>query len=217
MTPTASNALAEVLTLARGLSLDVAATSAFIGGLLWLFGWRFHRFWIVLSITATSGIVGLVFGQTAGLQVLAVGLLLAVISGLLALHLARVFAVVGAGLATMVAADTLAPNFKEPLLSFLAGGLLGVLLFRLLTMVMTSLLGGSVMLTGGLLAMEKMQSSFDAVTWANDNAKRVAIGLGVVTLLGVILQGAVERQLSRPKGKAKPKAKAALKSVAEAA
>jgi hypothetical protein len=193
MPPLPQNLLAELLAQAKGLSLDVAATGAGVGLLLWLFGWRFHRFWIVLGITVWAGIVGLVSGKESGLQVLATGLLLALVAGLMALHLARIVAVVGAGFAVMTSVDALSPSFQQPLLCFLVGGLLGVVLFRLLTMLLTSFAGTALVITSGLLIAEKVRPNFDAVAWVNDHAKELIVVAAAATLFGVVSQQLVER------------------------
>jgi hypothetical protein len=191
--PVPQNLLAELLAQAKGLSLDVAFTGAGVGLLLWLLGWRFHRFWIVLGITVWAGIVGLVSGKESGLQVLATGLLLALVAGLLALHLARILAVVGAGFAVMTSVDALSPSFQQPLLCFLVGGLLGVVLFRLLTMLLTSFAGTALVLTSGLLIWEKSRPGFDAVAWVNDHPKELVYVAAGATALGVLSQNLVER------------------------
>jgi hypothetical protein len=193
MPPLPQNLLAELLAQAKGLSLDVAATGAGVGLLLWLFGWRFHRFWIVLGITVWAGIVGLVSGKESGLQVLATGLLLALVAGLMALHLARIVAVVGAGFAVMTSVDALSPSFQQPLLCFLVGGLLGVVLFRLLTMLLTSFAGTALVITSGLLIAEKVRPNFDAVAWVNDHPKELIVVAAAATLFGVVSQQLVER------------------------
>lgn len=187
------NLLAELLGQLRGLSLDVAFTGAGVGVLLWLFGWRFHRFWIVLGITVWAGIVGLVSGKESGLQVLATGLLLALVAGLLALHLARILAVAGAGLTIMTCIDALAPNFQQPLLCFLAGGLLGVVLFRLLTMMMTSFAGVALVVVSSLMVLEKLQPGFDSVAWVNGQARYLIFAAAGATALGVVSQSLIER------------------------
>jgi hypothetical protein len=208
MPPLPENLLAELLTQARGLSPDVAATGFGVGLLLWLFGWRFHRFWIVLGITVWAGIVGLVSGKESGLQVLATGLLLALVAGLLALHVARILAVGGAGLAVMTSIDALSPNFQQPLLCFLLGGLLGVVLFRLLTMMMTSFAGVALMLSSGLLIFEKVRPGFDGVAWVNGHGKDLVWVAGGATLLGVVAQNLVERwRAGKKKGGDKPAGK----------
>ena len=60
------------------------------------------------------------------------GLLAALGAGYLALELARVLAFVGGGAVAGLLVKTFLPTLHEPLLAFLAGGLLAVLLFRLM-------------------------------------------------------------------------------------
>ena len=48
----------EILQETRGLSPAVSGTAMFVGLMLWLTGWTWHRFWVVL---ATLGIVALGF------------------------------------------------------------------------------------------------------------------------------------------------------------
>ena len=208
----AKNLLAELLEIARGLSLDVPIMGIVFGLLLWILGWRLHRFWIVTGITICAGIVGLVSGQQAGLQVLAVGLMLAVLSGLIALHLARILAVGGAGLAVAAGVDSIAPNFNEPLLCFLAGGLLGVILFRLFTMLMTSFCGAALVAGSAMLIAEKCSSSFNAANWVNDHPRGVFLALAFATLLGVGGQSLIERFINYRKAKKQAKRKSKSKS-----
>ena len=82
----------DILAEARGLSIGATGFALLVGLLLWGLGWRWHRFWIVFGVTLTAGLVGLNAGQTVGGQVLAVGILLAVAAGMMALEIARVLA-----------------------------------------------------------------------------------------------------------------------------
>jgi len=65
-----------------------------------------------------------------GVQPLLAGLLLAVAAGLLALALVRVIAFAAGGIAAVYGVRLLPPApWQEPLICFLGGGLLGLLLF----------------------------------------------------------------------------------------
>ena len=75
----------DVLAEARGLTGAMSGTICVLCFALWLFGWRWHRFWIVSGITLAAGLIGLNAGRTSGTHVMAVGILLAVAAGLLAL------------------------------------------------------------------------------------------------------------------------------------
>ena len=48
----------DILSEARGLSPALSGVGALVGLLLWLFGWRWHRFWVVAAVTlAAAGLV----------------------------------------------------------------------------------------------------------------------------------------------------------------
>src|SRR4051812_24729306 len=131
----------EILNAAQGLSLGAAGFTLFVGLLLWSCGWRWHKFWVVFGITTTAGIVGLSASQATGGQVLVLGVLLAFAGGVMALEVAKLLAFAGGGLGAWLAVQMVLPEAHEMWAVFLSGGLFGVLLYRLWTMVLTSLLG----------------------------------------------------------------------------
>ena len=132
----------DILAEARGLTAAMTGTICVLGFALWLFGWRWHRFWIVAGITLAAGLLGLNAGRAAGgTQVMAVGILLAVAAGMLALELAKVFAFVAGGCGAWLAVQWVFPQAQELWAVFLSGGLFGLLLYRLWTMLLTSLAG----------------------------------------------------------------------------
>ena len=88
----------------------------------------------------------------SGVQPLVAGLLAALAAGHLALELARVLAFVGGGTVSGLLVKTFLPTLHEPLLAFLAGGLLAVLLFRLWMLALTSGVG-MLLMTYTALAM----------------------------------------------------------------
>ena len=96
---------------------------------------------------------------------MAAGILLAVAAGMMALELAKVFAFVAGGCGAWLAAQWVFPQAQELWAVFLSGGLFGLLLYKLWTMLLTSL--GGVLLAGhaGLLLLEPVLA-FDAVAWA---------------------------------------------------
>ena len=53
----------EVLVELKGLSPGAGGFLAFVGLLLWVLGWRWHRFWIVFGITTAAGVIGLSAGK----------------------------------------------------------------------------------------------------------------------------------------------------------
>jgi hypothetical protein len=178
----------DILTEARGLTPAVCGTACVLGFALWLFGWRWHRFWVASGITLAAGLIGLDAGRaTGGTQIMAVGILIAVAAGMMALELAKLFAFVAGGCGAWLAVQSVFPQAQELWAVFLCGGLFGVLLYRLWTMLLTSLAG--VLLSGhaGLLLFEQT-SPFDAVRWVNENQAAInatAVGL---TVLGILLQ-----------------------------
>ena len=134
--------LPDVLTAARGLSPGAAGFLLLVGLLLWAVGWRWHRFWIVAGISLAAGLLGLNAGRAAGgTQIMAAGILLAVAAGMMALELAKVFAFVAGGCGAWLAAQWVFPQAQELWAVFLSGGLFGLLLYKLWTMLLTSLGG----------------------------------------------------------------------------
>ena len=129
----------------RGLSLGLSLAGLLLGAALWLFGWRWHRFWVVSGITLGAGLIGLNAGRTGGTQVLAVGILLAVGAGMMALELAKVIAFIAGGIGAWLAVQWVLPQAQELWAVFLSGGLFGLLLYRLWTMLLTSLMFTSVL------------------------------------------------------------------------
>ena len=105
----------DILADAQGLSPAVCAGGMALGVVLWLFGGRGHRFWLVLLITLAAGIFGLSVAEAYAVQPLVGGLLLAIAAGALALSLMRVLAFVGGGVAACLAAERGMPGWDEPL------------------------------------------------------------------------------------------------------
>ncbi len=179
----------DILAEGRGLTGAMAGTVCVLGVALWLFGWRWHRFWVVAGITLGAGLLGLNAGRAAGGQVLAIGILLAVAAGMMALELAKVLAFVAGGIGAWLAAQWVLPQAQELWAVFLSGGLLGLLLYRLWTMLLTSLMGTLLAGHAGLLLAER-GLHFDGVRWASDNMIALnGVTVGVV-ILGILLQAA---------------------------
>jgi hypothetical protein len=183
----------DILAEARGLSVGVLVTGIVLGLLLWLFGWRWHRFWTVVAVTVAGGLYGLATGQTGSGHMLALGLLLAVSAGLLALELARLFAFAAGGTAVWLAAGALFPSAQELGVFFLAGGLAGILFYRLWTMALTSFVGTLVAGHAGLVLIAT-HTEFDAIEWAGRNPTGLSVAVGLVSLLGLAVQGAQVRR-----------------------
>jgi hypothetical protein len=183
----------EILAETKELSVGILATGAGVGVLLWSLGWRCHRFWLVLMCTLGAGVYGLASGGSFGLQPLVAALLLAVTAGVLALTLMRLVAYAAGGIAAWMVIHALAPLWDQPLLCFLAGGLIGLLLFRLWTMLLTSFLGTLLMAYAGLGLADRL-GKVDAVGWASGQGvllNWLCCGLAV---LGLGVQFFLERR-----------------------
>jgi hypothetical protein len=188
----------------------MSGTICVLGVALWLFGWRWHRFWIVAGITLAAGLLGLNAGRAqGGTQIMAVGILLAVAAGMMALELAKVFAFVAGGCGAWLAVQWVFPQAQELWAVFLSGGLFGLLLYRVWTMLLTSLAG--VLLAGhaGLLLWEQA-FRLDSVAWATANQAALN-GLTVgLTVLGILLQAVASPEDGEPAEKPpEPKAEPA--------
>jgi hypothetical protein len=202
----------DLLEPARGLSMAVCVTGLVLGLLLWLYGWRAHRFWIVLVTTLTAGVLGLYSGSLHGLPPLVAGLLLAIAAGMLGLALARLLAFASGGAAACLLVRTLAPTWDEPYVYFLAGGLLGVVLFRLWTMALTSLGGTLLMAYSGLCLLDRL-GKLNAVALTQTRPNLLDWGCAGVALMGVGTQIALERRRARQATKQKEAEKAEVQKL----
>jgi hypothetical protein len=177
----------DILAEASGLSVGISVCGLLLGLAVWLTGWRRHRFWVVLTITLVGGLYGLNEAVSLRTQPVVAGLLLALGAGLLALALARLFAFAAAGLAALLAVQTLVPTWDQPLISFMIGGLLGVLLFRLWVMSLTSL-AGSLLMTYSVLCLVERLAKLEAAAFAEKRTVLLNWICGGVTALGLGLQ-----------------------------
>jgi hypothetical protein len=177
----------DVLAEAGGLSVGISVCGLLLGLAVWLSGWRRHRFWVVLTITLVGGLYGLNEAASLRTQPAVAGLLLALGAGLLALALARLFAFAAAGLAALLAVQALVPTWDQPLVSFMIGGLLGVLLFRLWVMALTSLTGALLMTYSALCLAERL-AKLNAAAFAEKRTVLLNWICGGVTILGLGLQ-----------------------------
>ncbi|HYT87335.1 MAG TPA: hypothetical protein VEL76_01320 [Gemmataceae bacterium] len=182
--------LAEDLS---GLSIGLSAVGLLLGLALWLFGWRWYRFWVVLGITVLGGVYGLSEAAVFRAQPLVAGVLLALAAGVLALSLARVAAFAAGGCAAMLAVQALVPSWDQPLLSFVTGGLLGVLLFRVWVMALTSLLGVLLMTYMSLCLAEHL-AKMNAGEFAAKRPVLLNWICGGTTALGFLLQALLTRR-----------------------
>jgi hypothetical protein len=186
----------DILAGAVGLSPVLCGLGLGLGLMLWMYGWRAHRFWIVLMATVTAGIYGLSRAPDYGSQPFLAGVLFAVASGLLALALVRVIAFVAGGIAASLLVQALLPSWHDPLLSFLVGGLAGLILFRVWTMALTSL-AGTVLMSYSGLCLADVLDKIQALPWAEKQTVLLDWGCGGLTLLGVLVQFTGERRRAR--------------------
>ena len=186
----------DILEDVRELSPLLTGTGLVVGLFLWLMGARSHRFWLVLVMTLTAGILGLLFGPRYGMQPLVAGLLLAVAVGALALALVRILLFAAAGLTGLWLAWHLAPGWDQPLVCFLAAGLAGVLLYKFWITVLASLTGTLLIGYSGLGLVAHLKK-VDVVGWAERNGPLLNWGCAAVTALGLLVQFLLERRRSR--------------------
>ncbi len=207
-----------VLADAKGLSIGAAAFFAFVGLLLWGFGWRWHRFWVVFAVTLTAGVVGIGAGRTGGTQVLVVGVLLAVAVGMLALEVAKITAFLSAGTAAWVAAQAVMPEAQELWAVFLCGGLIGVVLYRVWTMVATSLVG-VLLFWHGVFILLDTAGVVNSPDFATQYTAVLNGGVVLATVIGIGVQSWTGKAASGDDAKDKEKAekpKAKEKALAAA-
>jgi hypothetical protein len=183
----------DILSDVAGFSPLISCFALILGLLLWLLGWRNHRFWIVLVGTVTAGMVGLFSGTAHPSQQVIAGLLLAVAAGVMALTLVRLIAFAAGGLAACIAAHALVPQWQQPLLPFLAGGLSGLLLFRFWTMILTSATG-TLLLVYSSLCLLNTFAKVDVVSLAERRTTVMNALCGGLTLLGLVGQLLLDRR-----------------------
>ena len=189
----------DILADARGLSVAVCAAGLALGLVLWLLGGRAHRFWLVLLTTLAAGVYGLSVGEIFGVQPLVAGLLMGVAAGALALSLVRLMAFVAGGVAACLVAERLTPGWDEPFVFFFVGGFLGLALVRYWMVALSSLAGTLLMAYSGLCLLDTL-GRLDAVTWSAGRPRLLDWACGGVTLLGVVVQLALERRRRRKQG-----------------
>lgn len=196
----------DVLTAANGLSPGAAGFALFVGFLLWAFGWRWHKFWVVFGITTAAGVIGLSAGKAAGGQVMAIGVLLAFAGGVMALEVAKLLAFTAGGVGAWLAVQAVLPAAQEMWAVFLAGGLVGVILYRLWTMLLTSFLG-VVLSWHAALVLAGSSAVPDPAKWAADHAAALNGGVLVASLLGIAMQAATTPAGPAKEAKKEKKAK----------
>jgi hypothetical protein len=186
----------DILDDVRQLPCYLLALALALGLLLWLFGGRGHRFWLVLAMTVGGGLIGLYFGSAYQIQPLVAGLLLAVAAGALALSLARVALFVAGGAACVWAAKTIAPAWDEPAVCFLVGGLMGVLLYKVWVTALSSL-AGTLLIAYSILGLLPLFGVADVVAWADQQTAVLNWACAACAVLGLLVQLLLERRRLR--------------------
>jgi MFS family permease len=191
----------DILDEVRQLPIAGTVTGLVAGLLLWGMGGRGYRFWMALTLTVTAGLLGLLYGRELGTQPLVAGLLLAVAAGVLALALMRLILFLLGGALALALMQALAPQWNEPLICFLCGGLLGALLYRVWVTVLSSLLGTLLLGYCGLGLALRLGWLKDT-QWAERNAPLLNWALAGVATAGLVLQLVLERRrrLAEKKG-----------------
>ncbi len=197
----------DLLAESRELSLVVTSCGLALGLLLWLWGWRAHRFWVVLLATLLGGTTALTSSSARGIQPLVAGLLAAVAAGILALALVRVVAFLGGAIVACVAANFVTPGLDQPLIVGLLGGLLGVTLFRLWTMTLTSGVGSLLLVYSGLSLADRL-GKLDAMAWADAQTNLLNGVCGALLLAGISTQVILERRRAAAQQRKAEEAKA---------
>jgi hypothetical protein len=177
----------EVLTDAKGLSVGATGFFLFVGFLIWAMGWRWHKFWVVFAITVTAGLLGLGAGRASGTQVLAVGVLVAIAAGVLALEIAKITAFITGGTAAWLAAQAVMPEAQELWAAFLSGGLLGVVLYRMWTMLATALIGALVFWHALFLMLDTL-GAVNAVEIVTQHHAALNTAILAATVIGAFVQ-----------------------------
>lgn len=190
----------DILEQAKGLSVVACIGILVFGLVLWMTGWLANRFWIAFFATVGAGVFGLFNASHYGVQPLVGGLLLALTAGLLAKLLVRLLAYFAGGLAGLVIVHVLYPSWSQPIISVLAGGLLGVLLFRFWVMLFTSALGSFLMVYSCLCLMDTL-GKLDMAGIAKQRAPMLNYVCGGVIAGGLALQFILDRLRSRFGGK----------------
>jgi uncharacterized membrane protein YccC len=184
----------DILADACRLSVPINVGGAAVGFLIWLKGWRWHRFWLVLLATLTAGLLGLEKGSDHGMPPLAWASLLALTAGTLVIALLRGLAFAAGALAAWLTLQALTPTWDQPLVCVLVGGLLGLLLFRLWIMVLTSF-AGTLLLAYCSLSLAGGQFKVEA--WAAQQSDLLNVACAGLTGLGVLCQWYLERFRTR--------------------
>ena len=188
----------DILAEAKGLSLGLCIVGLVVGLALLCLGWWSHRFWAGLIAAVVAGVLGLAEGPALRAQPLVAAVLLAIAAGMMALALVRLVAFGAGGLTLLAAAQAIGPPGDGAAIFFLAGGLMGLLLFRLTIMLLTSL-GGSLLIVYSVLCLLDRLHRMEAAEWAEKHRVLLNWICGGVVAGGLCLQLYLNRARATPK------------------
>lgn len=178
----------DVLADVMELPTLALLTLSILGACLALTGWRWHRFWLTISVSLISGLVGLRQAQAWGIQQpIVAAVLLATAAGCLALSLARVGLFLAYGLATWYAVKRFAPPYAIPAVCICLGGLFSVLFYRFCVILLTSVVG-SVILSYAGMAYAQQQNWFPMQMWLKEQTLVAHASLAGLCLLTLTIQ-----------------------------
>lgn len=191
----------EIVAEAVGLSVPVLIAFLAVGLALWLFGWRTHRFWLVLVATVLGGLYGLSEAAVFRTQPLVAAILLAITAGVLALAVVRLLAFAVGGIGGLWAMQAFFPAWDQTFVAFIACGLVGLFLFRVSIMALTSLTGSLFMTYAGL-CLGNHYGQVPALRWSEDRGDLLTWICGGLAAFGLLLQFVQHRRrLSKKKDK----------------
>jgi hypothetical protein len=191
----------DLLEITRQLSPTVCGVAMALGLGLWLFGGASHRFWLAMTLTVAAGIAGMSLARDFAVEPLVGGLLLALSAGALALALARISVFLAGGLAALLVTRMIVPGVNE-LITFLIGGLIGVAFYQLWITALSSLFGTVLLLYGTVSLLDQL-GELKSIDWATRNGKLVNWGVIGGTLLGILIQFALDRRRHKKAADAK--------------
>jgi len=177
----------DLLEDVRRLSPGLLFVALLVGVLLWGFGGRLYRFWVILLATLLGGAAGLEMGPSLGLQRLIAAALFGATAGALALSLFDVVVFLLGGAAATLGVLQIGTGQTDPLPFFLAGGL-AFLLFRGFFLVVFTAAIGTALIGAGVIGLMESKLETGAPGWPEAHTDLVA-GIGaVVCLLGCLAQ-----------------------------
>ncbi len=190
----------DILTDLKELALGWPIAGAVLGFSVYLTGWKWHRFWIAFSLTGLGGIIGLLAASgpgadgsvSAGHNVLAAAMLLAIAVGLLAQELARILMFLVGGVAVCYGVQQVLPNAQALGVIFLVGGLSTILLYRFWIIAFSSAFGALIFWHCALVILGEVLAK-DMVTFAENYRLQCNAGIVVATILGMMAQMSLAR------------------------